>query len=313
MHTPASFARMRGFNGYSAVSPLTDHWAEMRKLGATLVRLWYTATLGPKGYSVSGEQRQRMQDAVAGALRVGLTPVLCVGCNVADMPLGSAERARAFAELWQSLQRAHQHQPLAAFDLLNEPMPPEGFDLVTHFSPEQGQRVAAEWRDVAMLVAGALQAREPWRLIVVQQGLGADPAQFVMQRPLPIPTVVHSVHMYLPHEWTHHGVDEARKGLPVPPAKALTREVQGTVHKALAALSAWSDQHRLPIFVGEFSAHNLLPDAHRYVAAVAGHCNARGWPWAYHDWRGWPGWQPSDSTLAVLRAALAGGASETAA
>lgn len=297
--TAAEFARLRGFDYFNAAQgSAPDHWNEMRKLGATLVRVWYHAKWGRGGYSVDSLQRADMHDAVDGAIAAGLVPVICVGVSGPDMPFAPG-RAQSFVRLWRSLQRTHSRQPAAVFDLLNEPTPIEGYGGPGHFTDEQWPRIASQWRDVAMLTLGALFADAPNRLCVVQMGLGADPQQFALQRPLPMPNVVHSAHMYLPHAYTHHGVSEAHQGVVAAPVP-LDESVRAEAMRALELMGAWSKQHGLPIYVGEFSAHNILPDAHEYVEMVTDYCNSRGWPWTYHDWRQWPGWHPSDETLAVL-------------
>jgi hypothetical protein len=304
--TAAEFARLRGFNYFMAAQgPAHDRWAEMRDMGAGVVRCWYSPTWNGRGYYVSPAQRRHMMEAIDKASAVGLVTVICVGLTVPDQPFLPG-RAEAFVRMWRSLQRTHRHQPASVFDLLNEPMPPEGFAHVTHHSGEQCERIGRMWRDLSMMVLGALFADAPSRLCVVEMGLGADPNQFVQQKPLPLPNVVHSAHFYYPHSFTHHGVHEAVHGQPLPAPVALDNSALTAMDAGLDALAAWSKEHGLPVYIGEFSAHNYLPDATEYVRRCVNHFNERGWPWTYHDWRGWPGWNPTAGTTQVLSAALAG-------
>lgn len=305
--TPADFARRAGFDFfYARHDAPAEGWAEMRDMGATLARCWYMARWQDGRYVVPPEDVQRMRDGVQQALQHGLVPVLCLDVLAPDMPLGLPERCAAFVDCWVGLERAHADQPQAVFDILNEPRPRDGKAHGTHYSDDQQAVTNRDGRDLMLLVAGALRAVNPSRLIVAQLGLGADPAQFATQHPLPMPQVVHSAHLYLPHSYTHHGVPQAVAGQAVPLPLPVWADAQPVLDAALAKLGEWSDAHDgLPVYVGETGAHAALPDAHLYVGHAGSYCRARGWPWCYHELRGDPVWQPSPATQETLRKLLA--------
>lgn len=306
--TAEQFCALRGFDFFNSRGEApAKAWSEMQGLGANVVRCWYVAEWVNGRYFLDPERVARMRGAVTAARVHGLAIVVCLDMQDADMPLGRVDRAAAFVDLWAEIERLHADQPDLVFDLLNEPRPIEGKLGGGYYTSEQHAATGQAWRELSLAVLGAIRALNQKRLCVVQMGLGADPAQFTAQAPLPLPNLVYSAHVYLPHSYTHHGVPEAVSGQPIPPPVPFDFEARQVAQQALNRLGDWSDRYGLPIYIGETAAHRALPDAHQYVALITEYCNSRQWPWCYHEWRGDPVWQPTEQTLQVLRAALQAG------
>jgi endoglucanase len=165
-----------------------------------------------------------------------------------------------------------------AYDLVNEPNPPERFyaDKVRRWSELAGQLIRA------------IRAEDPDAAVVVAlPGVYWRSAEIMT--PLPFENLVYTFHLYDPMALTHQGL----KGYPKT-ERYRPGEVDGTVESATAKVAAFARRHQVPIYVGEFSAVRWAPDdgADRYVERVIALFEAQGWPWTYHAFRGYPGWNP---------------------
>lgn len=297
LYTEAEFVQLRGLGGFNAGQgvPGEGYLASLADTGATHARVWYQTHWDGQAYVVDEKQRQVMQAAVRQADDLGVYLVICVQIAKADMPWGNPAMMQAYVALLADLAREHQGQtPIAAWDLTNEP------DL--HRLPEGAvatkadyELVLTEWRQLATACTDAIRAVEPGRLVVYQVGLVADPSQFELGSPhsLPLdrPGVIHSAHFYEPDDWTHQNVPElvAGQGL-ARPWRGFDAEVRAAAQASLDILDRWSARHGKPIYVGEISAVRFAPGAHEYVRLVTDFCREKGWPFSYHEWRGWWGW-----------------------
>ena len=103
---------------------------------------------------------------------------------------------RKFVEVWRHIaQRYKDSKAIWGYDLANEPV-----------ESAAGEELA-DWQDLAQRAAEAIRAIDPQRTIIVEPPDWGNPAGLRELRPLTVPHVVYSVHMYLPHAFTHQGVD----------------------------------------------------------------------------------------------------------
>lgn len=209
----------------------------------------------------------------------------------------NAELRQSVVDNWQWFAREFRNHPaIAGVDLLNEPNP-----------PWQGGTVAGAqqlWRPLAEQAIAAIRA-EGVTLPIIYEGVGGGSAiglrDFV---PFDDRQVVYSVHVYAPHDITHQGVGPSwQRVIPYPagPQWQLQDAVleagawdRSRLEAALRDTVAFQARHKRPIFVGEFSCVRWAPNgsARRYVADCLAIFKKYGWSWCYHDFRGWPGWDP---------------------
>eukprot|EP00727_Mastigamoeba_balamuthi_P005513 m51a1_g1581 hypothetical protein (781) ;mRNA; f:114467-117306 len=187
----------------------------------------------------------------------------------------------AFVDLWRriALRYRGQNRPIWAFDLLNEP----SFGA-------KGQ--VSTWEALAERTTRAIREVDPLRYVVISWT-----GDFPPIRPMPLPRVVYTIHVYHPHCFTHQGV-YARwpYGVQYPnPAMAcdggrawnisvIRQDVQRTL--------AFSRRYHIGIVVGEFSAVRWAPDgsAYRYLQDLIQVLEENRWHWSYHAFREWHGW-----------------------
>ncbi len=110
--------------------------------------------------------------------------------------------------------------------------------------------------------------------------------------PLPISNVVYSVHMYVPHTFTHQGV--GRPGQPVDYPGLVDGKPydKAALEAALKPTIDFQKRYNVAIYIGEFSAIRWAPgdSAYRYLKDVIDIFEAHGWDWSYHAFREWDGW-----------------------
>lgn len=294
-----SLARLRG----AMVSPDIDG-ASLRVLGrdwnANLIR-WQLIRHGRPGERVSvadydqwleGELR-KLDAALVQCERDGLYVVVDLhsppgGKATSSGYVGSDDRLftepacqAKFVEVWRRLAaRYKKAKPIWGYDLVNEP--------VEDFVAEGCE----DWQGLAERAARAIRAVDPERTIIVEPASWGGPDGLNDLVPLSVPHVVYSVHMYLPHAFTHQGV--GRSG----PAYRYPGVIEGTMwdaaclKQALAPVIEFQKKYGVAIYIGEFSAIRWAPDASagRYLNDLIDIFEAQGWDWTYHAFREWNGW-----------------------
>ena len=172
----------------------------MRQQGATFLRvafLW-TKITKPGTDELGGEGLALLDSMCRWADEAGLWFVLDCheppgGCNTAPYVFGgknalwsdAAYQAR-FVRMWSELtKRYRHHEHLLAYELMNEPCPPDGYAV-------------AEYRKLCLRAIDAIRAEDPQRLVVVS-GLGwSSAAQMTDDILMPRPRLIYTFHMYSP-------------------------------------------------------------------------------------------------------------------
>ncbi len=186
-----------------------------------------------------------------------------------------------FVRAWEHMARRYKGcEVMWGFDLANEPVEDAWTGDVD------------DWRELAGRAARAIRAIDPDRTLIVEPPEWGGPDALRRFLPLHVSNVVYSVHLYLPHEFTHQGVDH-------PAAPLRNPGVVGTKHWDKAALRAalepvveFQKTWNVHIYIGEFSAVRWAPDgsAGRYLKDLIEIMEELGWDWTYHAFREWDGW-----------------------
>ena len=192
-----------------------------------------------------------------------------------------------FVEIWQMMAKKYRSSKVVwAYDLVNEPI--EG-------AVAEG---VLDWSELAEKTAKAVRAIDPDHAIIIEPGQGGSPYGLAQFKPVDVPGVVYSVHMYLPHAFTHQGVLGDKSKRFVYPG-----EIDGTMwdkeqlELALKPAIDFQQTYHVQIYLGEFSAIRWAPDnsAYRYLRDVIDIFEKYGWDWSYHAFREWTGWSVEHS------------------
>jgi hypothetical protein len=187
----------------------------------------------------------------------------------------------AFLRTWEKIARRYKgNRTVWGYDLVNEPV--EG-------------TVAGgllDWHALAGRAAKAVRAIDPGHALVVEPAPWGSPSALRRFEPLPVLGVVYSVHMYEPHRFTHQGVGRSRTGIRYPGVVGGRYVGKGQLRQVLRPVVEYQRDHRVAIYVGEFSAVRWAPghSAYNYLRDLIDLFEEQGWDWAYHAFREWDGW-----------------------
>jgi hypothetical protein len=188
---------------------------------------------------------------------------------------------KRFLEVWDHIARRYKNaNAVWGYDLFNEPIqgvPAEGL---------------MDWQELATAAAKRIRAIDPNRAIIVEPDPGGPPEGLDFLQPIDVPGVVYSVHMYVPHQFTHQGVFGLPTGLKYPGEVAGRRWDKDALRAALRPVVEFQRDYGAHVFIGEFSAIRWAPDnsAYRYLKDLIDIFEENGWDWTYHAFREWDGW-----------------------
>ena len=186
-----------------------------------------------------------------------------------------------FVELWERIAaRFKGAKAIWGYDLVNEPVE----DFV--------EEACDDWQALAERAARAIRAIDPQRAIIVEPASWGGPSGLSDLVPLPVSNIVYSVHMYLPHAFTHQGVYGPDRAWRYPGGVEGKPWDKAQLEAALRPVIEFQRTYGVHIYIGEFSAIRWAPDdsAGRYLKDLVEIFEAHGWDWSYHAFREWSGW-----------------------
>jgi len=191
-----------------------------------------------------------------------------------------------FVADWQRVARRYRDSRVIwGYDLANEPVEEE---------------VAAgcdDWQGLATRAARAVRASDARHTIIVEPTPWGGPEALKNLEPIPVPGVVYSVHMYVPHQFTHQGVHGGATGVAYPGTIQGKLWDKAALRRVLQPVRDWQRDYGMHIYLGEFSAIRWAPDdsAYRYLRDCLELFEEFGWDWSYHAFREWSGWSVEHS------------------
>jgi hypothetical protein len=215
-----------------------------------------------------------------------------------DAGLFTSKRVQEkFVEVWRGIaSRYLGAKAIWGFDLANEPV------------EDEGAEDCDDWQALAERTARAVRAIDPRRTIIIEPSSWGGPDGLRELAPIGVSNVVYSVHMYLPHAFTHQGVHQAGPAYRYPGVIEGREWDKAQLEKALQPVIDFQKRYNVHIYIGEFSAIRWAPEnsACRYLSDVIDIFEAHEWDWSYHAFREWSGWsvehtsdrgstQPADS------------------
>ena len=191
-----------------------------------------------------------------------------------------------FVNVWQRIAARYKDTVgIWGYDLVNEPVE----DLV-----EEG---CDDWQGLAERAAKSIRAIDPDRTLIVEPASWGGPDGLNDLVPLNVSNVVYSVHMYIPHAFTHQGVYQSRREYRYPGMIDGQSWDKAKLEEALQPVIDFQKNYGVAIYIGEFSAIRWAPDhsAYRYLQDLTDIFEAHDWDWTYHAFREWSGWSVEHS------------------
>lgn len=193
----------------------------------------------------------------------------------------NAEFQQAFMQIWEEIARRYKESDVVwGYDLVNEPVEgaiPTGL---------------LNWQELAAETARRVRAIDPHHAIIIEPAPWGSPPSLDLLEPIDVPGVVYSVHMYIPHSFTHQGVYDNPTGVVYPGTIDGRWYDRETLKKALSPVIKFQQEFNVHIYIGEFSAIRWAPgdSAYQYLRDCIDIFEENGWDWAYHAFREWDGW-----------------------
>lgn len=192
-----------------------------------------------------------------------------------------------FIQNWRKMaERYRDSDVIWGYDLANEPI-------------ESAVDVELmDWQALAEAAGKAIREVDTRHAIIVEPADGGNPYGMTNFRPIDVPNVVYSAHMYLPHAFTHQGVKgEWSKEYTYPGEIGGQQWDKARLEAALKPVIDFQKTFNVHIYIGEFSAIRWAPDnsAYRYLRDSIEIFEEHGWDWSYHAFREWTGWSVEHS------------------
>jgi len=175
-----------------------------------------------------------------------------------------------FLALWaQIAQRFRGKSDRLVFELYNEP-----HKLLD----------APHWNELMARAAGVVRKSNPQRVLMVGP-VNWNNAESLAEMRLPNDAnLIVTVHNYAPFKFTHQGAAWIDPVLPTG-VTCCDAAQRAEMLAPLDIAKRWSDQHRYPIFVGEFGAYEKADMAARvqFTKTMREEMALRGFSWAYWE------------------------------
>ncbi|HEX6397795.1 MAG TPA: cellulase family glycosylhydrolase [Steroidobacteraceae bacterium] len=328
----------RGANSFNELPPDAAYFRALRAYDATWVRLsfskWKSAREGDFLFGSLDDYRalvpedlatlrQVLDDAAGAGLRVVLVPLELPGSRWVQLNHGQFDdrlwsdrrywdQAAAF---WRDLARAlDQHPAIAAYNLVNEPVPERRGGLDEHAAPETMQawyRLArGTARDLPSfhekLVAAVREIDRNTPLMLDAGFYAAADAWSYWPAGLSDPRILYAYHMYEP--WSATSAPNMKRAVPyrypgvapfgVGEARWDARAVAGYLQQPVD----WARRHGIPhnrLVAAEFGCMRRWPDCAQYLDDVLTALEDDGVHWAFYSFR--EAWDGMDYELGTAK------------
>ena len=289
--TAADFANgsMRGFNMVNYGQDVSDRYkdSDFSALSATKANLVRTSIIltrcgGCNSYTFPEATLTRVEHMLQAGEKYGFKVVVVLA--IPHAPGEAAEKAywtddylqRSIAQTWQGIaSRLKSYPALAAYDVINEPVPPQNQSKIMQ------QQV---WHNLAVYLGTAIRNTDPSHVLIFESAPWASAGNFNNFQTLPFANIVYSFHFYYPYWYNMQGTsDDAPYGVVYPNAK-LNKQV---LSLALQPVRDFVKKiGGAPVYVGEFGAVRWSPGVTAYLKDVIDLFEAEKWSWTYYTYHG---------------------------
>lgn len=262
------------YEGEWGYSVRREDLARLKAAGFDTVRLpvrWSAHAGETAPYSIDPDFLARVDEILAWAEDEGLKIIVNVHHYDALNEDPDQHEARLEA-IWDQLAAHYADAPdTVIFETINEP----------HTEMDQARTDALNARLLARI-----RADNPERWVILGTAFWGNLSALQESQPAYDPRVMLTYHDYSPFEFTHQGApwtDQARTGIGWG-----TRSDVSEMFEILDAAVTVQEQHRMPVFVGEFGVYDQVPiaDRARWTKTMRTGLEARGLGWCYWDFAG---------------------------
>lgn len=175
---------------------------------------------------------------------------------------------------------------LGAYELLSEPVLREGESVI---NPPQ-------WPQLIQMIIKEIRNHDSQRWIVTTPGLGGLPQIYKDFKPLQFEKIVYGAHMYVPHAFTHQGIQGRKMGFTYPGMIFPTYWDKKALINSLKDLRSFQEKYGVFVWIGEFGAVRWADGGEQYLLDLASIFDQYGWGWCYFAYKEYHGWNPDYDT-----------------
>jgi endoglucanase len=233
---------------------------------------WNAHAEKEKPYQINESFFRKVDWAIEQSLKNGLYVVINFHHYepLYEDPQGEKER---FLELWKQVCKRYQGYPDSLiFEILNEP---------------HGNLTAEKWNPLLKEAYQLIRGRHPERtLIVAPAEYGGVGGLNKLELPADDDNMILTVHYYHPFHFTHQGagwVDGSDEWMGTEWNN--TVEERKNVQEDLEAVTNYSEEYDIPVYMGEFGAYSKahMESRIRWTNYVARLFEEKGFSWAYWE------------------------------
>lgn len=287
--------RLSGFNLYTADTLHESDFIDLKSMGARIARyhLRPSRCVNCDYFRFPAKGVQRFDQLLAWAENADVQLILVLD-PVPERELSeiwtNPKLQDSIVKLWGLLAGAYKNNPtVAGYDIMNEPVPPASSSVAWEDKdPEQ-------WRQLAQRIVAAIRAVDSRHVVFYEPSPLAAPHAFKTLRPLADSNVVYTFHLYEPHRVTHQGIQGRPNGIRYPGAVPnIGVWDRNRLSQTIQPVREFSRKYGVPIMLTEFSCSRGAPgdSRERYLTDVLDLVGDEHWPWLYHGFRVWEGWDP---------------------
>lgn len=248
------------------------YFSHVKTLGFNSVRIpvrWSAHVASVEPYTIDEAFFSRVLWAVDQAMENNLRAIINVH-HFEDLMSNPQAYSPVFLSIWQQVaKRCAGYGPELYFELCNEP---------------NGAMTAQLWNDLAAKALAIVRQDNPTRSVILGP-VSWNHAEALPDLLLPADSfLIATFHCYEPAPFTHQGASwvtgsDLWKGIRWRASRADTSHLKSLFGK----VQIWADDKKLPVFLGEFGAHDTADSASRilYTSFVAKQALANGWSYAY--------------------------------
>ncbi len=233
---------------------------------------WSTHALTEAPYTIDVAFMARVQDVVDWSLEAGLSVIINVH-HYEEIMVQPADHIQRLTALWEQIGAHFAAYPdTLLFEPLNEPHTAFTADL---------------WNDMYPQLIDAIRITNPTRRVIIG-GVNWNNLNSLDLLVLPEDraNLIATFHYYDPFQFTHQGAEwVGDQSTPWLGTIWGTRADYAALDADFRRARVWSDQHNVPLFVGEFGAYSRadLTARQLYTRAVREAAAAHGFGWCYWE------------------------------
>ncbi len=172
---------------------------------------------------------------------------------------------------------------LGAYEFFSEPV------IV---SQDGKSKLPEVWPHLMKEIIKKIREVDQERYIIVTPGIWGMPEGYKNFQPLDDQHIIYDAHVYIPHQYTHQGLEGIPFGIKYPGIIGFRYWNKKELEDSISPLIEFQNKYKKLVWIGEFSAVRWAPGGDDYVRDLIDVFDSHGWGWSYFCYNSYHGWNP---------------------